>query len=62
MELSSTDFRITMLSMFSELKRERERMWAKSSARNLEALFLKESNEMKSSITEIISKENLWTR
>lgn len=24
MELSSTDFRITMLSMFSELKRERE--------------------------------------
>ena len=37
-------------------------MWAKSSAKNLEGLFLKESNEMKSLITEIISKENLLTR
>lgn len=61
MELSSTDFRITMLSMFSELKRERENVGQELSQK-LGSFFLKESNEMKSSITEIISKENLWTR
>lgn len=47
--------------MFSELKRERE-CGPRAPAKNSEGLFLKESNEMKSSITEIISKENLWTR
>ena len=43
-ELSSTDFRITMLNMFLELKK-RERILAKSLAENLEHIFLKELKE-----------------